>query len=271
MNKLLLTGCLVTILGLFSVGFVLVAEDPIDAAVDSLTPAGYNRVELKSCLKCAHQAIGWKGNTHLENAGGYQGIVGEGHAPAAALNPIGWSNSGHAHSQDTAGTSNTYCANCHAPSDPKLTNDPAQSTIRKKDKEAVTCLSCHCSHGIAAQYGTRFTNYIPGSAPTKAESFIPRHIEDGKSANEQCLYCHGKYHGFNDTIAGSLHADLVKNGTLRCVDCHMHVFNILASGLEERAHNMDGDNCTHCHVMATQNWTRRSLAKIFFHSDKKLP
>lgn len=288
-------------LGLFALAAcVFMSGAPsADAAGDTPffdSPDGYFWLEATSpaeadhgCLTCAHQsaakaasvkvdAVGPgakvvdKATTHLENCIGVGNAVdthGTLEAGEVFVSGRGWVSSKHAYSMDGA-SANTYCAMCHGPGNGRpgmtykfVTDDPTKAKTVKKNKPGMACIGCHCSHGIAAGFGTRFTNYVPGADTGLAASFIPRHIEDGKAANKQCLWCHGSYHEF----AVDLHTNMVKSGSLRCVDCHMAVFNDLASGTHERYHNMKvlangTDSCSNngaCHT----SWKNKDMvAKV---------
>lgn len=201
----------------------------------------------------------------------------------AVISGMGWLSSNHA--QSMAGDSanaNTYCAWCHAPTYEGVTNDAEEVKLIKKEKPGVACGACHPGHTLAGQFGTRFANYLPGGDANDASSWKPvtktdEHHFDGKKANGQCLFCHGSFHGFADTTIGKMKASMVKAGTLKCIDCHMGVFNELEGGLGERYHNMKvvangPDSCMgDCHVHKFKNKEMaEKVAEIFGgHTDKK--
>jgi formate-dependent nitrite reductase cytochrome c552 subunit len=245
--------------------------------LDTLTPEGYaygmvSGYSAGYCLTCMHQSDGWKGNTHLENAIGVSGIVDHNGAVEAGEDKItgrGWISSKHAVSQDGA-SANTYCAYCHAPDQVGVTNDPELGKALKKGKHAMNCAGCHPSNSYAGRNGTRFANFKPGSNPATDSNWKPAKVSDGKAANGQCLFCHGSYHGF----AVDLHENMVKSGSLRCIDCHMAVYNNLASGLEERYHNMKvlengSDSCAECHSFKKKEMAEKVATLLGNHNTKK--
>lgn len=243
-----------------------------EGVLSDVTPAGYEYAEPEECLGCHHQSTGWHGNYHLENAVGVENAIEGDFNTELEVTGVGWISSKHATSMDGA-SANRYCAWCHAPSLRKVTDDETKAKKVRNRKPGMSCIGCHTTHTIAQQFGTRYTNYLPGSDAEVSGNYIARHIENGKSANKQCLFCHGGYHGF----AVSLHESMVKSGSLRCVDCHMAVYNQLNSGLEERYHNMKvfengPDSCMgECHV---HDFKKREMgakiAKLMGgHTDRK--
>lgn len=259
---------------LFLVGTEAASKYPL---LDGVTPEGYAYGQVQGysagyCLTCAHQSTGWKGNTHLENAIGVSGIV-DIHAVVEAaedkVTGIGWISSKHAVSMEGA-SANSYCAYCHAPDQVGVTNDPEMGKAIKKDKHAMNCAGCHPSNGYNTRVGTRFANFKPGSDPAVDSNWKPAHVEEGKQANGQCLFCHGSYHGF----AVSLHENMVKSGSLRCIDCHMAVYNTLASGAHERYHNMKvlengAKSCAECHSFKTKQMAQKVAELMGNHNTKK--
>jgi len=113
-------------------------------------------------------------------------------------------------------------------------------------------------------------NLIPGHDLEEEESYIPRHAENGKSANKQCLFCHGKFHGFS----GKVKTALFESGSLRCIDCHMAGFQLSPRGTVERYHNekvvenlprsCDGKYgaLISCHSNVTKKWGKFVVPKI---------
>lgn len=243
----------------------------------SLIPDGYEYSEAESCLGCHNQLAGWKGQTHLENAVGVKGVVdatGTAEAATDEITGLGWISSKHARSQDGA-SRNNYCAWCHAPSLAGVTDDPdkAKPLAKKADSPGMSCTGCHLPYPIYKTAGTRLGNYKPGSDPKDLANWIPRHIEDGKAANSQCLFCHGEPHNF----AIGLHDNLQKAGTLRCIDCHMSVFNTIPTaggGLDERHHNMEvtangPGSCAECHSFSKKEFASKIAALMGNHNTKK--
>ena len=284
--------------GLFALGSLILlnvasAEMDVTPAANILAkfmPSDFNWFEPgdeeDGCWTCK-RTKGWKNNWHLDNA---IGVSGTDEGKTIRNTGIGWISSKHAYSMmdlpvqteaaasppklmKYASNSNTYCAWCHGPSLAKVTNDPLQTAPVKKDKPGVTCLACHCDHTTAGIFGTRFTNYLPGHPDHGEESFLARGVENGKKANAQCLFCHGEYHGF----ARASHESLVKKGDLRCIDCHMAVFNELDSGTHERYHNMkvyaNGPvSCIgecHIHNFSNKEFAAKVAALMAGHTRKK--
>jgi hypothetical protein len=259
------------------------AQDEVHVLAD-FTPDGFGYFEPEDCLACGHQADGWKGNTHLENAVGVKGAVDTHGEPTededVEVTGVGWISSAHATSANIGDASrNYYCAYCHAPSFAKVTDDPDKAkAFRKKDlSPGMSCQACHPSHTLAGIFGTRFANYLPGTDPDLESSWkpVPKDNEgelDGKKANNQCLFCHGTPHKFNV----SLHDKMLKDGTITCVKCHMPVLNTLDSGTHEYSHNMkvaanaNPESCTPCHNLKKKQMDEMVGMLIGPHTDKKL-
>lgn len=268
MKKGMLT---ISFLGLAAACFLAVtAAQEEENPLAGVTPEGYDYTlpEEESpvgCLACAHQS-----NFHLYRAVGVQEPnVGDG---TIKVTGIGWISSAHAVSMERITNANTYCAWCHAPTTPNVTFDVTSAKKIKKGKwHGMSCQGCHTTHTIAGEIGTRFTNLKPGHDLEEEESYIPRHAENGIEANAQCLFCHGKYHGFSSEVKEML----VEAGALRCIDCHMAGYRTTSGGTVERFHNMkvalnlpqsckgDFGTLAACHNFATKKWAHQVIPKIF--------
>ena len=269
---------------IFSLGFITLATmvmltvtlaEEGETIIGPYTPENYDYLlpeaeSPESCLNCAHQADGY----HLYRVMGIPEPTG-GHAPATgATTGKGWLDSKHAVSVTAPTNNNTYCAWCHQPTLETASFDNNKAKPVKAGKwHGMSCAGCHTTHSIAAQYGTRYTNLIPGSDLEEKESYIPRHAEDVKAANNQCLYCHGKgkFHGFASKVKTALY----ESDAIRCIDCHMAGYQTTSGGLVERYHNMKvvenlPFSCngkigavTACHSRVTKKWGRYVVPKIF--------
>jgi formate-dependent nitrite reductase cytochrome c552 subunit len=213
-------------------------------AVDRVTPDGYLYDELRRCAGCHDTAKDAAGNSTHRNA---IGISGEPSSPT--LTGKGWLSGPHGRSQDAEIVSNTYCAWCHAPSQPGVTNDIDARRPIKSGRNGVSCIACHASDAVDATFGTYQATFRPGGDRESLVDFIPRQPASGTETNAQCLFCHIRRHAF----AVTPHGDLVDSGELRCIDCHMAIYNITESGRRERYHNMkvaankDPATCMPCH------------------------
>ncbi|MCP4902943.1 MAG: hypothetical protein GY906_38765 [bacterium] len=220
------------------------------AAIDEVTPDGYLFEELRRCAGCHDASRNTEGNTTHRNAIGISG------GPVSAtVTGKGWLSGGHGRSQDHAVASNKHCAWCHAPSQPGVTQHIDQAKPISSGRVGVSCIACHASEAINKRHGHYQANFRPGGDRDSLVDFVPRNPESGIETNDQCLYCHLRSHGFSVEP----HADLLKKGSLRCIDCHMAIYNRLESGVEERYHNMkvaaneDPATCRPCHQFeATQ-------------------
>ncbi len=222
----------------------------------------------ESCLNCGHQRDGY----HLYRAVGLTEPTGEAHSPAELeITGKGWLSSKHAQSITAPTNNNTYCAWCHQPTLQTASSDNNKVKAVKAGKwHGMSCQGCHTTHTIAAEFGTRYTNLYPGSDLEEAESYIPRHSEDAKAANNQCLFCHGSFHGFSSQVKTALY----ESDAIRCIDCHMPGYRITSTGMTERYHNMKVvDNlplsCNgrfgaliQCHSRVTKKWSRFVVPKI---------
>ena len=262
--------------GLFGLAacFLLAVSSADEGLVlDLVTTEGFKHPAASGGRACAHQQIGWDGNTHLEDAVGVENAV-DSHSPAAtiAITGVGWISSGHANSMHSPVNNNSYCAWCHMPGPDLVTNDSnAAQVIKFGNWTGVECIGCHTSHSIAAQLGTRYTNYIPGQPIDEVASYIARPVDNGRATNRQCLWCHGTFHGFSSRVKTALS----QSGSMRCIDCHMAGFYTLSTGTIERYHNMKvAENlpwsCNgalgaliSCHSTARRNWARYVIPKIF--------
>lgn len=266
---------------IFSLGFfalatmvmltVTLAEEG-ETIIGPYTPENYDYLlpeaeSPESCLNCAHQADGY----HLYRVMGIPEPTG-GHAPATgATTGKGWLDSKHAVSVTAPTNNNTYCAWCHQPTLETASSDNNKVGVVKAGMwHGMSCQGCHTTHTIAAQFGTRYTNLHPGSDLEEAESYIPRHSEDAKAANNQCLFCHGSFHGFSSKVKTALY----ESDAIRCIDCHMPGYRVGSTGMTERYHNMKVvDNlplsCNgrfgaliSCHSRVTKKWSRFVVPKI---------
>jgi len=99
------------------------------------------------------------------------------------------------------------------------------------------------------EFGTYQASFRPGGDRESLVDFVPRQPASGIETNAQCLFCHVRPHDFE----AQPHADLVDSGELRCIDCHMAIYNVTESGRKERYHNMkvaannDPATCRPCH------------------------
>ena len=213
-------------------------------AVDRVTPEGYVYEELRRCAGCHDNAKDSDGNSTHRNA---IGITGEPTAPT--LTGAGWLSGAHGRSQDSEITSNTYCAWCHAPSQPGVTDDINAGRSIESGRTGISCISCHASEAVNEEFGTYQANFRPGGDRESLVDFVPRQPSSGIETNAQCLFCHVRPHDFE----AQPHADLVDSGELRCIDCHMAIYNVTESGRKERYHNMkvaannDPATCNPCH------------------------
>lgn len=214
------------------------------SAIDRVTPDGYLYEELRRCAGCHETAKDTAGNSTHRNA---IGITGDPSAPT--LTGKGWLSGAHGRSQDSAVASNTYCAWCHAPSHPGVTDDIGAGQAIDSGRRGVSCIACHASDAVDEKFGTYQANFRPGGDREGLVDFVSRQPSSGIETNVQCLFCHLRPHPF----AAAPHGDLVERGELRCIDCHMAVYNITDSGRRERYHNMqvaaneDAATCRPCH------------------------
>jgi formate-dependent nitrite reductase cytochrome c552 subunit len=214
------------------------------AAVDRVTPEGYLYEELRRCAGCHETAKDAAGNSTHRNA---IGITGEPSSPT--LTGKGWLSGAHGRSQDPEIVSNTYCAWCHAPSQPGVTDDIRAGRFIGSDRAGVSCIACHASDAVDEKFGTYQANFWPGGDRDSLVDFVPRQPASGTETNAQCLFCHIRPHPF----AAPPHGEIVDSGDLRCIDCHMAVYNVTESGRKERYHNMkvssnnDPATCRPCH------------------------
>jgi len=214
------------------------------AAIDVAAPEGYVYEELRRCAGCHEPSVGLDGNsTHLNAIG----LTGDPSSPV--LTGKGWLSGAHGRSQDATTVSNTYCAWCHAPSQPGVTSDIAAAEPIATGKVGVSCIACHASEAVNEEFGHYQANFRPGGDRDSLVDFVPRDPASGAETNDQCLFCHLRPHPF----AYPPHGYMVESGHLRCIDCHMAVYNVTESGREERYHNMkvaankDPVTCKPCH------------------------
>lgn len=239
------------VVGVSSVGADELTDEEVAAyksawsgAVDLLTPEGYLYVEVRRCAGCHDNAKDSDGKSTHRNAIGFTGDAG-----SPTLTGKGWLSGAHGRSQDSAITSNTYCAWCHAPSQPGVTASIRDAQPIESDRTGVSCIACHASDAVDEKFGTYQANFRPGGDRESLVDFIPRQPASGRETNTQCLFCHLRPHPF----AVGQHTDLLEKGDLRCIDCHMAVYNITESGRKERYHNMkvaannDPSTCQPCH------------------------
>jgi hypothetical protein len=225
-----------------------VYRDAWSTAVDRVTPAGYLYEELRRCAGCHENAKDAAGNSTHRNA---IGITGDPVAPR--LTGKGWLSGGHGRSQDSAIVSNTYCAWCHAPNQPGVTDDISAGEPIESGRTGVSCIACHASDAVNERHGTYQANFRPGGDRESLVDFVPRQQASGSETNAQCLFCHLRPHPFS----GPPHGGMVARGDLRCIDCHMAVYNVTDNGRKERYHNMkvaaNGDpaTCRPCHHYKT--------------------
>jgi len=214
------------------------------AAIDRVTPDGYLYEELRRCAGCHETATDSAKNSTHRNA---IGVTGDPLSPT--LTGKGWLSGAHGRSQDSAVASNTYCAWCHAPTQPGVTDDINAGRVIEAGRTGISCITCHASEAVNDEYGTYQANFRPGGDRESLVDFVPRQPASGTETNAQCLFCHLRPHKF----AVQPHADLVDAGELRCIDCHMAVYNVTESGRKERYHNMkvaannDPATCNPCH------------------------
>lgn len=261
----------------FVATFLLTGIDAADEVptLASVTPATYDYSAYEGCVNC-HRVKGKGGRWHQENVLGVKVTRdAEGVVTKTEVTGKGWISSKHAVSMEGK-NANTYCAYCHAPGYETITTDPKAAKLIKKDKPGMGCVACHPGHTVAANIGSRYANYKPGSDENVDANWKPvakdeaTHEFDGKQANKQCEFCHGKTH----TFAVSLHATMQKSGSLACIDCHMAVYNHLESGLPERFHNMKveengPDSCAKCHSFKKKEMREKVASLLGAHKDKK--
>lgn len=220
------------------------------AAVDAVTPEGYLYEELRRCAGCHDASRNEDGNSTHRNA---IGISGDPDTPI--VTGKGWISGAHGRSQDTSVVSNTHCAWCHAPSQPGVTAEISEAEPISSGRVGVSCISCHASEAVNDTFGTYQANFRAGGDRDSLVDFIARDPKDGVATNSQCLYCHLDRHEFSIEP----HGRMTDEGSLRCIDCHMAIYNRLESGVEERYHNMKvGPNneaavCRPCHEFASEN------------------
>jgi len=243
------------VLYLFAVAIAVSAqEEPADevegtsaawsVTIDRVAPEGYLYEELRRCAGCHEPSVGLGGgSTHLNAIG----LTGDPASPA--LTGKGWLSGAHGRSQDASIVSNTFCAWCHAPSQPGVTRDIAVAETIVTAKVGVSCIACHASEAVNDEFGHYQANFRPGGDRDSLVDFVPRDPESGTETNDQCLFCHLRPH----TFSYPPHAHMVETGKIRCIDCHMAVYNVTESGREERYHNMkvaaneDPATCKPCH------------------------
>ena len=261
MKKLL---ALIGIVGLAALSFLAMGMSPAAAEKRAWFHEGYdyNHPEAEApvgCVDCKRE--------HLYHVVGLDPDTEE-------VTGDGWLASAHAMSFNKGVNNNTYCAWCHEPTGPGVTNQPNDATLRREGTwHGVTCAACHTTHSIAALYGTRYTTLIPGGDLEEAESYIGRHAEKGKQANKQCMTCHRVYHGF----ASRVKTAMFKSGSLRCMDCHFAGYAVTSRGTVERFHdawvaanlpwscNGKFGALVTCHSTAKKNWWIYVIPKIFQH------
>jgi hypothetical protein len=125
-----------------------------------------------------------------------------------------WLNSGHANSNHGF-NENTFCSECHSPRQWKEIIED----VALEDWQGVSCGSCHLSHHLAGEVGTRVGNWIVGSEDPEAEDSWELRFRD---YNAQCQYCHPGHSGEQ----GFTEAGAAMAAFLECVDCHMPKINI---------------------------------------------
>ena len=217
------------------------------AAVDRVTPDGYLYEEPRRCAGCHDTAKDARGNSTHRNA---IGVTGDPESPT--LTGKGWLSGAHGHSQDSAIAANTFCAWCHAPSQPGVTDRIERAEPVEMNRAGVSCIVCHASEAVNEHFGSYQANFLPGGDRVSLVDFIPRSPASGIETNRQCLFCHLEPHPF----AAPTHAKSLDAGALRCIDCHMAVYHVTESGREERYHNMkvaannDPAACCPCHEFA---------------------
>jgi hypothetical protein len=124
-----------------------------------------------------------------------------------------WLKSGHANS-NYGFNEVQVCAACHSPRDFESEADPFDP-IALENWQGVTCGSCHLSHHLAGEVGTRIGNWIVGSEdPEDENSWVLRY----RDLNAQCEYCHP---GHSLAEQGFTEAGAAMASFLTCVDCHM--------------------------------------------------
>ena len=224
-----------------------------------MTPEGYLYEEPRRCAGCHDNARDSEGRSTHRNA---VGLTGDSEAPT--LSGKGWISGGHGRSQDSTLVSNTYCAWCHAPSQPGATTAISQGRPIESGRTGVSCIACHASDAVDEKFGTYQANFRPGGDRESLVDFVPRQPASGSETNAQCLFCHLRSHSF----AAPPHADLLERGELRCIDCHMAVYNVTESGRKERYHNMkvaannDPATCKPCHDYSTSEIAGRCFELV---------
>ncbi len=161
------------------------------AAIDRVTPDGYLYEELRRCAGCHETARDSAGNSTHRNA---IGVTGDPRSPT--LTGKGWLSGAHGRSQDSDITSNTFCAWCHAPSQPGVTDDIGAGQPVESGRTGISCITCHASEAVNDEYGTYQANFRPGGDRESLVDFVPRQPTSGAETNAQCLFCHLRPHSF---------------------------------------------------------------------------
>ena len=230
-------------------------------SLKKFAPVNHQYTEAESCITCKAEnssvmarAVG----ARLDKAG----------AVALELDNRGWLGSVHSRSQDHGERVNNACAWCHAPATAGAVRDEKEGkAIPKGQWQGVTCIACHPKLGqeSALLYG----NYHPGRDAAEKESYVIRDMSQGTEANKLCTWCHHQYHDFKIEAK----TEMLAQGTLRCIDCHMAGYQKHGQQVE-RFHNMkveasipkscSGDLGTAqaCHADQSQEWMRSMLQEV---------
>jgi hypothetical protein len=151
------------------------------------------------------------------------------------LDGRGWLASVHSRAQNHDYRVNTACAWCHAPTTQGATQDSLGAVpIRPGTWEGVTCGACHPGRLERSLRESLLVNFNPGSDPTDPRGYVFIDRSDPRQVNSQCRFCHHEFH----PILSDTKAEMLEQGTLRCIDCHMAGYAISEDQITERFHNM---------------------------------
>lgn len=236
------------------------AFQAVDPPLQALTPENYNYLEAGRCSDCKGQE-----NAFMTRATGADYSSGK-----AVLDERGWLSSVHARSQSHEDRINTACAWCHAPTAAGATNDKqAAEPIPKGTWQGVTCGACHPGSVPREKRTSLLINFTPGTDPADQNNYVFRDRGSGKDLNAQCRFCHHESHD----LLIKAKQELMENGTIRCIDCHMAAYAV-SYGHIERFHNLKVEaNIPHscsggmgramtCHDNVSKEWFSSKLDTV---------
>lgn len=232
----------------------------IDSPLKALTPEYYRYLEAERCSACKNQE-----EAFMLRAAGIDYTSGK-----AVPDERGWINSVHARSQSHDDTINTACAWCHAPTAAGATKDKqVAEPIPKGTWQGVSCGACHPGSVPREQRASLLSNFTPGTEPSDPRNYVFRDRGNGKDMNAQCRFCHHKSH---DLLITSKQ-ELLNDGVLRCIDCHMSAYAV-SNGHIERFHNFKVEvNIPHscsggigramsCHESKSKKWFKSQIDAV---------